>query len=304
MRKKYFFLALLCVYICGVLIYSEPEWRTVSHTLGTRQAIEQFEKTKSSLTEKERKENDSYEQVEQYNERLYEEHQANLTEPWSYEQNSLDFQEQGIEEAMIGVLRVPSMDLAIPVYAGASQENMQKGAALLGETSFPARGTNINAVIAAHRGWKGIPMFRNIESVQIGDTFTMETSWDTLTYRVIRTSIIAPDELDAIQIQEGKNLVTLITCHPYTKNYQRYVVYGELEEEVDEEELSQDRESRETDGNKQEALETSSEDTSEQTDKEILEKELRWHRAGYVVIGITGLGILKKYRNTFKKKTR
>jgi len=70
-------------------------------------------------------------------------------------------------------------------------------------------------------------MFRDIEALQIGDKVYITNFWDTLVYEVAETKVILPADIQQIYIQEGRDMVTLITCHPYTKNYQRYVVYCE-----------------------------------------------------------------------------
>ncbi len=123
------------------------------------------------------------------------------------------------------------MEIEIPIYLGATQENMKKGAGHLSETSIPIGGNNTNSVIAAHRGMKSHPMFRDIEMLEIGDEIKVTNMWDELIYKVVETKVINPDEVSEVLIQEGRDLITLITCHPYTKNYQRYVVYCEKQEE-------------------------------------------------------------------------
>ena len=75
-------------------------------------------------------------------------------------------------------------------------------------------------------------MFRDIENLTIGDVVKITNMWDELIYKVVETKIISPDEVSEVLIQEGRDLITLITCHPYTKNYQRYVVYCERQEEA------------------------------------------------------------------------
>ena len=132
---------------------------------------------------------------------------------------------------MIGVLWIPRLNEELPVYLGANASNMAKGAALMGQTSMPLGGVNTNAVIAAHRGWSGIPMFRNIQSIQIGDKIQITTPWETLIYRVCELKIISPDDTEEVLIREGRDLVTLLTCHPYTQNYQRYLVIAERSDE-------------------------------------------------------------------------
>ena len=123
------------------------------------------------------------------------------------------------------------MDIEVPIYLGATQENMKKGATHLSETSIPIGGINTNSVISAHRGMKTHPMFRDIEMLEIGDEVKITNMWDELIYKVIETKVITPDQVSEVLIQEGRDLITLITCHPYTQNYQRYVVYCERQDE-------------------------------------------------------------------------
>ncbi len=174
---------------------------------------------------------DLREALEAYNEELYETGQSGLRDPFSYETSSFDLTEYGFSQNVIGVLWIPRLNEELPVYLGANASNMAKGAALMGQTSMPLGGVNTNAVIAAHRGWSGIPMFRNIQSIQIGDKIQITTPWETLIYRVCELKIISPDDTEEVLIREGRDLVTLLTCHPYTQNYQRYLVIAERSDE-------------------------------------------------------------------------
>lgn len=169
--------------------------------------------------------------LQAYNEQLYCEGQSSLQDPFDYESPSFDLTQYGFSQNIIGTLWVPRMEIELPVYLGANHDTMAKGAGLLGQTSMPLGGENTNVVLAAHRGWKGIPMFRNIQSLQLGDKIQITTPWETLVYRVCELKIILPGDSDEILIQEGRDLVTLLTCHPYTQNYQRYLVVAERSEE-------------------------------------------------------------------------
>lgn len=116
----------------------------------------------------------------------------------------------------------------MPVYLGASDAHLAAGAAVLGNTSAPIGGGNTNSVIAGHRGWRGADYFRHIDRLQVGDTVQVTSLWETLTYAVADIQIIQPHEVDKIKIQQGRDLLTLITCHPYASGgKQRYVVYCE-----------------------------------------------------------------------------
>lgn len=165
--------------------------------------------------------------MEAYNKKLYEEKQKNLVDPFSYSQPDFSLMEFGFDEEMIGYLSIPKMDIRLPVYLGANQENMKKGAAHLTQTSLPVGGVNTNAVISAHRGMSTAVMFRDIEKLEMGDEVTITNFRETLHYRVAEIKIINPTDIGEILIQPGRDLVTLTTCHPYRHNYQRYVVYCE-----------------------------------------------------------------------------
>ena len=96
------------------------------------------------------------------------------------------------------------------------------------QTSIPIGGENTNAVIAGHRGWNGYKYFQDIEQLQAGDLVYIRNIWEELTYRVTEIRIISPDDVAAILIQPGKDMVTLMTCHPpNTGGRYRYLVYCE-----------------------------------------------------------------------------
>lgn len=93
---------------------------------------------------------------------------------------------------------------------------------------MPIGGTNTNCVLAGHRGWYGALFFRHIELLEIGDVVLITNLWETLRYTVSEIKVIEPDAIDEILIQPGRDLVTLLTCHPYGSGGRyRYVVYCE-----------------------------------------------------------------------------
>lgn len=164
-------------------------------------------------------------QMEEYNTRICENGQQDLKDVWSYEQNPFDFQAAGLPDDMIGYISIEAMGEQLPLYIGANEENMKQGAVVMGQTSMPIGGAGTNCVIAAHRGYRGIPMFQYIEVLKPGDKVEISNLWETLEYQVVKSIVISPDDIEAVKIVPGADMLTLITCHPYTKNYQRYVVY-------------------------------------------------------------------------------
>lgn len=163
-----------------------------------------------------------------YNESLFASKQMGLSSPAAYETLAVSLLAYGMDSEVFGVLSIPKLELEMPLYLGASKENMAKGAAVLGQTSLPIGGSNTNCVIAGHRGWNGAAYFLHVSTLEIGDTVTITNLWETLTYRVVETKIIFPDDVEAIQIQSGRELVTLLTCHPpATGGRQRFLVFCE-----------------------------------------------------------------------------
>lgn len=166
--------------------------------------------------------------LQEYNRQLYTEKQCNLTDLEACEEPAADLTAYGVADEIIGVLEIPAMELTMPVYLGASDAHLAAGAAVLGNTSAPIGGDNTNCVIAGHRGWKGADYFRHIDRLQMGDTVTLTNLWETLTYTAADIQIIQPHEVDKVKIQQGRDLLTLVTCHPYASGgRQRYVVYCE-----------------------------------------------------------------------------
>lgn len=168
-----------------------------------------------------------YDALQAYNAQIFAEGQSGLKDPFAYETPAFDLTGYGLPDDMIAALWIPRLNLDLPVYLGASTSNMARGGALLGQTSMPLGGSNTNTVIAAHRGYYGAEMLRNVQQIQLGDKIALTTPWDTLVYRVCELKIIQPDDINAVLIQPGRDLLTLTTCHPYTQNTQRYLVIAE-----------------------------------------------------------------------------
>ena len=249
------------MFLLGVTIFVYPLLSGYMSEYNSAVYVKNFESTKRNLTEKQDSSPENgddsksldrlYKEMQRYNDEIYENHQEGLCDAWAYEQSSVNLSELGINSGAIGVLRVPKMgNLEMPIFLGASENNMAKGAAQLGETSMPIGGNNTNCVIAGHRGWSGARFFLDIEKMQLGDMVYIDNLWETLSYTVTDIQVISPDDIQKIFIQKNKDMVTLITCHPYWTSTYRYAVFCE----------------RVYDGNKTEVKPNS---TVEKTDKAI-----------------------------------
>lgn len=169
-----------------------------------------------------------YHVAEEYNDSLRHGGQDAMNSLADLETFPLDGAALGCPNNVIGTLRIPRLEVELGLYLGANTENMAKGAAVFGMTSIPLGQPGENVSIAGHRGWNGTPMFRDIQRIQNGDPVYITTAWGELEYRVSGIEIVSPDNLNWCRIRPDRTLITLMTCHPYGQNYQRYIVYADL----------------------------------------------------------------------------
>ena len=99
------------------------------------------------------------EAMQEYNQEIYKNRQSGLSDQLSYQTPSFDLTKWGLEDNVVGYITIPKMEVELPIYLGASEENMKHGAVHLSQTSLPIGGNNTNCVIAAHRGYRGAPFF-------------------------------------------------------------------------------------------------------------------------------------------------
>lgn len=226
MRKTALVLAALLA-VAGICVMLWPVFTGHRLQADTDEAVQSFLE--------ERKPEQQYPELladlQAYNQRIYAEKQSGLVDLEACEESAADLTAYGIEDEIIGVLEIPAMELTMPVYLGASDAHLAAGAAVLGNTSAPIGGDDTNCVIAGHRGWKGADYFRHIDRLAVGDEVRITNLWETLIYAVTDIEIIQPHEIEKIKILQDRDLLTLVTCHPYASGgRQRYVVYCERTE--------------------------------------------------------------------------
>lgn len=172
-----------------------------------------------------------WEDMVRYNQSIAAQRQSGLSCAYDYQKASFCLADYGLPDEIFGVLSIPAIDLEMPIYLGATEQHMADGAAHLSQTSLPIGGMDTNCVIAGHRGYSGASYFRYLDKLHVGDTVSVTNLWETLTYRVCEIRIIDPSDVEEILIQPGRELLTLLTCHPYASGgRQRYVVYCERAE--------------------------------------------------------------------------
>ena len=256
MRKLFGVLAI----IIGVCIYFYPTYQKWTLDSGTDSIIKEFEKEygvdedgsdnyktpintyPSKIDVTDDKDNDGemkyknlYNEMKEYNENLVKNGQK-LVDAWSYSQTPVNLDELESKDGAIGYIDIPDMDVKLPLYIGASEKNMALGAAVLSETSMPIGGANTNCVISGHRGYRGAPYFKDIELLKKGSKVYITNPWGKLTYMAYRIDVVSPSDVSSCLIQEGEDIITLLTCHPYMSHGRyRYLVYCKRCEDKEEE---------------------------------------------------------------------
>lgn len=142
-------------------------------------------------------------------------------------------------DEMMGSVEIPKINIKIPIYHTTEEDVLNKGAGHLEGSSLPVGGANTHAVISAHRGLPSASLFTDLDQMKVGDHFLIHVLNETLCYEVDKISVVKPEDTSALAVEDGQDLVTLLTCTPYGVNTERLLVRGHrvpyVEEKVKEE---------------------------------------------------------------------
>ena len=124
-------------------------------------------------------------------------------------------------------IEIPKISVDLPIYHGVSESVLSKGVGHLRSSSLPVGGESTHAALSAHRGLPSAKLFTRLDELEKGDLFYIEVFGRKLAYRICDIRTTDPEDTDLLEIQEGRDLVTLITCTPYGINTKRLIVTGE-----------------------------------------------------------------------------
>lgn len=129
-------------------------------------------------------------------------------------------------DGIMGTVEIPKIKITLPIFHTTDEEVLEKAAGHLEGSSLPAGGKDTHAVISAHRGLPSAALFTDLDKLEEGDHFLLHILDDTLCYEVDRISVVEPEETKALSVEDGMDLVTLLTCTPYGVNSHRLLVRG------------------------------------------------------------------------------
>lgn len=228
MRNKIIGTFAVLLLMAGLLIFNYPTISTLYNQLHQGTVMAEYDE---GLAKMEQEELDAYRQeAVEYNERLAGSGaviqdaftQGDAGEDPEYA-GILDMEESGV----MGAVEIPGINVYLHIYHGTSADVLNIGAGHLMGTSVPVGGESTHSVLTGHRGLPTAELFTDLDQVREGDVFYIHILKETLAYQVYDIETVLPEQVDSLSIQEGRDLVTLVTCTPYGINSHRLLIHAE-----------------------------------------------------------------------------
>ena len=230
MRKHLSTIVLLFILLIGLSLLLYPTVSDYWNALHQTKAITTYAENVAAL------DNVSYDAIwdaaRQYNRNLL--NRSNsflLSEEQKAEYESLlDISGQGV----MGYIEIPEIDVSLPIYHGTEDPVLQVAVGHLEWSSLPVGGESTHCVLSGHRGLPSAKLFTNLDKLREGDTFLLRVLDEILTYEVDQILIVEPQDTAALEIVEGEDYCTLVTCTPYGINTHRLLVRGHRIDNIEE----------------------------------------------------------------------
>lgn len=221
MKKDKIGILLVFMLFVGVCVLLYPALSQYWNSKTQTKAVENYQEILNSVNSED---NDKFfEEAEKYNSAL-----AALDQPLldfgSLENYSeiLDVSGTGV----IGYITIEKLGVELPIYHGISAEVLNIACGHMEGTSFPIGGESTHAVLSAHRGLPHAKLFTELDKMEMGDIFTVTVLDRTVSYQVDQVKVVEPNEVNEVQIINGEDHCTLLTCTPYGVNSHRLLVRG------------------------------------------------------------------------------
>ena len=207
---------MLFIGVCGLLYPSVSQyWNSKTQT----RVVENYQDVLSSLEQADYDE--FFQEAEAYNAAL-----AELPSPL-FDYRQLEGYEDTLDvNGIMGYVIIKKLGVELPIYHGISAEVLNVACGHLEGTSLPVGGENTHCVLSAHRGLPHAKLFTELDKMELGDTFQITVLDRTFTYQVDQIKVVRPDEINDVEIADGEDYCTLLTCTPYGINSHRLLVRG------------------------------------------------------------------------------
>ena len=230
MRKHLSTIVLVILLLIGLSLLLYPTVSDYWNSFHQTRAIATYAENVAAL------DNASYDAIwdaaRQYNRNLLNRSNSfRLSEEQKAEYESLlDISGQGV----MGYIEIPEIDVSLPIYHGTEDPVLQVAVGHLEWTSLPVGGESTHCVLSGHRGLPSAKLFTNLDKLREGDTFLLRVLDEILTYEVDQILIVEPQDTAALEIVEGQDYCTLVTCTPYGINTHRLLVRGHRIDNIEE----------------------------------------------------------------------
>lgn len=216
-------LPFILIFILGLLIFAYPLISQKYYEIESTNEVVEFKKKTDEVDKADIKRR--IELARAYNDTL---DPSRLSDPFTEKekQGRAEYARMLEVNEMLGHVEIPRIGQDLPVYAGTSDDVLEKGLGHLEGTSLPIGGNSTHTVITGHRGLPNAKLFRNLDQLVEGDIFYIHNIETTLAYQIDHIEVVEPSNFDPVMVKEGKDLATLLTCTPYMINSHRLLVTG------------------------------------------------------------------------------
>ena len=230
MKNKLINIFLILALVAGLSLLLYPTVSDYWNSLHTSQAVASYDQAVKSMDEG--KYDELLQRAGQYNRDLFLRGTLfALTDEEREDYNSqLDIDGSGV----MGYIEIPTIKVSLPIYHGTSDDVLQVAVGHLEWSSLPVGGESTHCVLSGHRGLPSAKLFTNLDKLREGDTFLLRVLDEILTYEVDQILIVEPQDTAALEITEGEDYCTLVTCTPYGINTHRLLVRGHRIDNIEE----------------------------------------------------------------------
>lgn len=213
------------VLACGIGILSYPFIRNSLNDLMNQQIIQHYQQQANQ------KSTEEYQlklaEMEAKNKQFAYQNISPGFDPFSEEARKVEDLKTVYEDHVLGVISIPKIQIRLPIFDQTREDFLARGATYLEGTSFPIGGESTHSVISGHRGLTEAKLFTDLPDLVEGDRFYIELKESEIhAYQVDKIQVVDPSDVSSLQIVEGQDYVTLVTCTPYMVNSHRILVRG------------------------------------------------------------------------------
>ncbi|HEM3698171.1 TPA: class C sortase [Streptococcus suis] len=213
------------VLACGIGILSYPFIRNSLNDLMNQQIIQHYQQQANQKSTEEYQQ--KLAEMEAKNKQIAYQNISPGFDPFSEEAKKVEDLKTVYEDHVLGVISIPKLQIRLPIFDQTREDFLARGATYLEGTSFPIGGESTHSVISGHRGLTEAKLFTDLPDLVEGDRFYIELKESEIhAYQVDKIQVVDPSDVSSLQIVEGQDYVTLVTCTPYMVNSHRILVRG------------------------------------------------------------------------------